>query len=87
METQLHICYICAGGLNPADVCSLVRSSVSESPPTQGSGLVDFAALPVEFLSPSEPSIPFFNFSIRVLAFHPMFGYIYFSQLLGGISQ
>jgi hypothetical protein len=35
MKTKLHICYVCAGGLNPVHACSLVGGSVSGSP--QGS--------------------------------------------------
>lgn len=41
METELHTCCICAGGLVPDHVGSLVGGSVSES--SQGSRLVDSA--------------------------------------------
>ena len=49
METVLHICYICARGLGPAHVYSLIGGSVYES--SQGSRLVDSVGLPMEFLS------------------------------------
>jgi hypothetical protein len=55
METELHICYICARGLLLVCLCSLVDGSVSES--SQRSRLVDSVGLPVEFLSPSGLSI------------------------------
>jgi hypothetical protein len=55
METKLHVCYICAGGLSPAHVCYLVGGSASES--SQRSRLVDFIVLPVVFLSPLGPLI------------------------------
>jgi hypothetical protein len=32
METRLHICYICVGGLGPFRACFLVYGSVSVSP-------------------------------------------------------
>ena len=38
-KTKLHICYICAGGLRPAHVCSLVVCS--DSGDTQVSRLLD----------------------------------------------
>ena len=43
METELHVCYICAGGLGPDHVYYLVGGSVSES--SQGSSLVDSVGL------------------------------------------
>jgi hypothetical protein len=55
MKTKLHICYICAVGLRPASIYSLVGSLVSVSP--QESRLVDSVGLPVEFLSPPGPTI------------------------------
>jgi hypothetical protein len=39
MRMELHVCYMCTGGLISAYVCSLVDGSVSES--SQGSRLVD----------------------------------------------
>ena len=48
-------CYICAGGLGPAGVCSLVGGSVSGS--SHGSWLVDTVGLPVELPSLRGPSI------------------------------
>jgi hypothetical protein len=55
METELHICYICAAGLIPPRVCSLVGGLVSEN--SQGSRLVDSIGHPVGFPSSSGPSI------------------------------
>jgi hypothetical protein len=72
MDTELYICYICAGGLGPAHVCSLVGSSVSES--SQRSRLVDTVGPPVGFSFPSGPSVLPSNSSIRVPDFSPMFG-------------
>jgi len=51
METELHICYICAGGFSPAVVLCSVGGSVSES--SQGSRLANSVGLTVEFLSSS----------------------------------
>jgi hypothetical protein len=55
MKTDLHICYICVGGLGPDCISCLVRGSVSESP--QGTKLVESIGLPVEFLTTSGPPI------------------------------
>jgi hypothetical protein len=55
METELHVCYICAGGLGPVCACSLIGDSVSEN--SQESRLLDSVGLPVEFLSPLGPAI------------------------------
>ena len=55
METEMHICHLCSRGLGPAHVCPLVGGSVSES--SQWFRLVNYAALSVEFISPSEPSV------------------------------
>jgi hypothetical protein len=55
METELHICYICAEGLVPACVCSYVGGSVFVS--SQGFRLVDSVDLAVGFLSLLGPSI------------------------------
>jgi hypothetical protein len=52
MKIELNICYVCTGGLGPAVYAD---RSVSES--WQESKLVDSVSLPVEFLSPSGPSI------------------------------
>ena len=53
METELHICYICAGVLSLTRVCSLAGGLVSES--SQEFRLIDCVDLPVEFLSPLGP--------------------------------
>jgi hypothetical protein len=55
METELHICCICTGVLSPVCVCSLVGHSVFES--LQVSRSITFVNLPMEFLSPSGPSV------------------------------
>jgi hypothetical protein len=55
METELNICYICAGDLFPAHICSLLGGSDAGS--SQRSRLVDSAGLPGEFLSPLGPAI------------------------------
>ena len=82
METELHICNTYTGGLSPVHVCFLVGSSVSKS--SQGSRLVDYVGLPVEFLSSSGPSIlaPSTSIVPQCLAV-----VICFSQLLGRASQ
>jgi hypothetical protein len=51
METELHVCYICAGGLVPVSVCSSVDVSVSES--FQGFRILDSVGLSVRFPSHS----------------------------------
>jgi hypothetical protein len=57
LETKLPIFYICAGGIGPVCVHSLVGYSVSGNP--QGPRLVDSVGLPVESLSYSGPPILF----------------------------
>jgi hypothetical protein len=73
-EYWAAICYICAGVPRSSSVCSLFGGSVSES--LQGSRLVDFIGLPMEFLSPLEPEIstPPPSSSLRIPKFHPVFG-------------
>ena len=86
MKTKLHFCYICEGGLGPDHAHFLVESSVSGNP--QGSRLVDYVGLPVEFLSLSGPAIlpPTLpsEFPIHCLTVGIC---IYLNQLLGGASQ
>jgi hypothetical protein len=73
MDTELHVCYICAEGLHPVRVSCLVGGSVSESYP--GPRLVESVGLPVELLSNSGSSIsPPPNSSIRVPELYPVFG-------------
>ena len=53
LQTELHICYICARSLSPVSVWYLVGGSVFECP--QGSRLVESSRLPLEYLSSSGP--------------------------------
>jgi hypothetical protein len=71
METELHICYIRAGGFTSAHVYSLVGGSVSES--FQGSRLGYSVGLPAEFLIPFMAINPSSNSSIRVSNLCPIF--------------
>ena len=50
MKTKMHICYICAGGLGPVHICSLVGVSVSRNP--QESRIVGSVGFLLESLSP-----------------------------------
>lgn len=56
METELHLCYICAGGLVPACVGSVVGGSVSVS--SQRFKLGDSVGPPVGFPSASRAFNP-----------------------------
>jgi hypothetical protein len=68
-KTELHICYICTGHrVARFCPCSLVGGLVSKSP--QGSRLFDTVVLPVEFLTPSGPSVfsQLFHKSLQILS-------------------
>jgi hypothetical protein len=60
------------GGLGPTHACSLFSGSVSVNP--QGSRLVDFVGLPVEFLFPLGPSVLPPTLFIRLTELQPVFG-------------
>jgi hypothetical protein len=72
MKTKLHTCYICMGIVGPDLALSLVGDSVSGSP--QGSRLVDFVGLPVEFLSSLGSLSSSLNSSTRLPQLHLLFG-------------
>jgi hypothetical protein len=82
MKIKLHICCICAGGLRPVLVCSLVGGLVSWK--AQGSRIVDSVGLLVK---PSPLSSSGFlhlspNSSMKLLELCLMFGYGYLPLFL-----
>ena len=54
MNTKMHICYICVGGLGLSHVCSLVGDSISVRP--YGPRLVDSVGFLIVPLTPLAPS-------------------------------
>jgi hypothetical protein len=76
----------CAGGLQPAWVCSLVGGLVSGS--FQGSRLVDTVVLAVGLPSPFGSFSPSFSSSIGFLDLRPMvdYKYLHLSQSAAGVA-